>query len=71
VCNVSDFVLDRADLLHAFSRITGIAGRVPERFPERVSVMSTERICASGWSPRGRDALDASLAIMCGPWMRT
>jgi hypothetical protein len=70
VFNVSDLVLDRADLLAEFARITGLRGPVPPRAdPARVSAMATGRLRALGWSPRGRAGLVAALQEMSAPWM--
>ncbi len=64
--NVSDFVLDRADLLAAFSRLTGVTGRLPARSdPGAVSAMSTDRLQALGWTRRGSRGLEPALREMC------
>ena len=69
VYNVSDLVLDRADLLSAFVRLTGREGTIPERSdPARVSAMATDRLRDAGWEPRGADGLAAALETMCEPW---
>lgn len=66
VFNVSDIVLDRADLLAAFSEVTAVAGLLPERAdPRRVSVMTTRQLRALGWSPRGVNGFRAALTQMC------
>jgi nucleoside-diphosphate-sugar epimerase len=69
VFNVSDFALDRADLLAAFADLTGVEGRLPPRCdPGSVSAMSTARLRAAGWAPRGRAGLVPALREMCMPW---
>lgn len=72
VYNVSDIVLDRADLLTSFAALTGHGGPVPERADAaKLNIMTTDRLSAMGWRPRGPEGLAASLPEMCGPWMRS
>ncbi len=67
VLNVSDIVLDRADLLAEYARIAGVEGRVPGRAdPASVSAMATGRLRSLGWRPRGRGGFGAALQAMCG-----
>jgi nucleoside-diphosphate-sugar epimerase len=69
VYNVSDFVLDRADLLAAFSDLTGLRGRLPPwSDPDSVSAMSTARLRAAGWVPRGPAGLAPALEEMSATW---
>lgn len=67
VFNVSDIMLDRADLLATYSGVTGIIGRLPPRAdPAQVSAMTTGHLGALGWSPRGMSGLGPALTQMCG-----
>lgn len=67
--NVSDIVLDRADLLGALRDLTGVPGRLPARSdPAGVSEMSTARLRAMGWTPRGQAGLLLALERMCASW---
>lgn len=71
VWNVSDIMLDRAELLAEFAEITGVRGRLPPRADAAaVSAMATERLRAAGWSPRGREGLREALREMCREWKR-
>lgn len=63
--NLSDFVLDRHDLLAGWSEITGIAGPLPTRAdPATVSAMPTDRLRALGWRPGRRDCLPEVLRAL-------
>lgn len=65
ILNVSDFALDRRDLLQCYSRITGRTGRLPPKADaSRVSAMATDRLRALGWRPGGRAAFSARLEGM-------
>ncbi len=56
--DVSDFILDRRELLSAWAEVTGVAGPLPEAADSaRVSAMSAARLRALGWRPRGRPGL--------------
>lgn len=60
--NVSDILLDRRDLLSEWAAITGQAARLPERADHgAVNVMSTDRLRALGWRPRGWAGLRVAL----------
>lgn len=63
--NVSDIILDRRDLLTAYSAITGIKGRLPERgTATAVKEMDCRRLRSLGWTPRGPAGLRPSLERM-------
>lgn len=65
IFNLSDFVLDRRDLLEAWREVTGIAGSLPARAdPMTVSEMATDRLRRLGWTPRGRGGLPATLRAL-------
>lgn len=65
VFNVSDFVLDRRDLLAAWSAIAGIDGPLPDPADAtEVRAMTTDRLHALGWRPRGPAALRGVLRAM-------
>lgn len=56
--NVSDFALDRRALLAAFARCTGLSGPLPEAADRAgLRAMTTDRLRALGWQPRGPGAL--------------
>lgn len=56
--NVSDFALDRRALLAAFARCTGLTGPLPEAADTAgLRAMTTDRLRALGWRPRGPGAL--------------
>jgi len=56
--DISDFVLDRRDLLAAWADVSGVSGPLPEAADTaRVSAMSAARLRALGWRPRGRPGL--------------
>ncbi|WP_424927249.1 NAD-dependent epimerase/dehydratase family protein [Amaricoccus tamworthensis] len=60
--NVSDIILDRADLLSRFAALTGIAGKLPPRADaEALNVMLTEKLRALGWTPGGMSRFDQTL----------
>ena len=55
VFHLSDILLDRHDLLAAWSAMTGATGTLPGRADATaVNVMDCARLKALGWSPRGR-----------------
>ena len=63
--NVSDILLDRADLLTLWSRFGGIAGRVPARADATAfTPMATARLRGAGWRPGGRARLHETLAAI-------
>jgi UDP-glucose 4-epimerase len=65
VWNVSDIVLDRADLLTEYGRIAKLKGPIPPHADAAaVNVMNTERLRSLGWMPRGRAGLAEALRRM-------
>lgn len=65
VYNLSDFPLDRRDLLRRYARLAGVAGQLPPAAdPTSVSAMATDRLRALGWRPGGLRAFPARLAAM-------
>ncbi|MFV0410517.1 MAG: NAD-dependent epimerase/dehydratase family protein [Paracoccus sp. (in: a-proteobacteria)] len=67
ICNVSDLLLDRRDLLGAWRDLTQIPGPLPDAAdPARVDVMTTDRLKALGWRPGGRERLRRTLQEMAG-----
>jgi nucleoside-diphosphate-sugar epimerase len=63
--NVSDFALDRHDLLRSYAELTGTRGQLPPPADaSSVSEMSTTRLRALGWRPGGQSAFPARLAEM-------
>lgn len=63
VCNVSDILLDRNDLLARVRRRTGAALPLPDPFEGTPpGIMATERLRGLGWIPGGFARLDAFLA---------
>lgn len=62
--NVSDIVLDRADLLAEVARMTGCAHPLPTRDCTPVRAMPVDRLRALGWSPEGWARLRADLPGM-------
>ncbi len=65
IFNVSDFVLDRHDLLRSYAGITGVEGTLPRRADAAsVSRMSTRRLHDLGWRPGRQHALASNLAAM-------
>ncbi|MCK7612190.1 NAD-dependent epimerase/dehydratase family protein [Roseibium sediminicola] len=61
VFNVSDLLLDRRDLLAAYSEISGVTGKLPEEAVNMPGIMTTEKLRALGWTPEGMDRLRAFL----------
>lgn len=57
VFNVSDFLLDRRDLLRLLSEHTGRQSNLPERATTVPGVMDTSRLRQRGWQPGGLDRL--------------
>jgi len=54
IMNASDIVLDRHDLLNAYSAATGIAQPLPPRADSAgLNIMTCSRLRAIGWAPRG------------------
>ena len=67
VFNVSDFVLDRRDLLAAYSRISGVSGALPDASDHRlVSQMTVDRLKRIGWEPAHSHALHETLEALAG-----
>ncbi len=64
VCNVSDLVLDRHDLLTEVQRLTGCAHPPPPRSQDPLREMETARARAAGWAPGGMALLRALLPEM-------
>ncbi len=65
--NVSDFALDRRDLLCSYAELSGVKGTLPPLADAgSVSEMATDRLRALGWRPGGRPAFQARLAEMTG-----
>jgi nucleoside-diphosphate-sugar epimerase len=65
VFNVSDFVLDRHDLLAQYAKLTGIDVPLPARSDGgTVSVMTTDRLHRLGWRPRGPSRLRETLQAL-------
>ncbi len=62
--NCSDLVLDRRDLLLAWSEASGVRGVLPPRSEARPGVMNTSRLRGLGWAPRGRAGLGEALGAM-------
>lgn len=61
--NVSDLVLDRAELLKLYAEATGIAAPLPRPAEGLGSnVMDCAALQALGWQPRGKPGLEAFLA---------
>ncbi|QQA43154.1 NAD-dependent epimerase/dehydratase family protein [Pelagovum pacificum] len=62
ICNVSDVLLDRQDLLADWAGVTGQSGRLPERADASAfNEMTTDPLTALGWRPGGRDRLRDTL----------
>lgn len=59
--NCSDLLLDRRDLLAAWSRIAGVQGPLPARSTARPAVMDCTRLRELGWRPGGQAALETAL----------
>lgn len=67
IFNVSDFELDRRDLLAIYGEATGYDGRLPPPADATgLSIMATDRIRSLGWRPRGHAGLRPALAGMEG-----
>jgi UDP-glucose 4-epimerase len=64
VCNVSDLVLDRRELLAEVQRLTGCPHPLPPPSTEPVREMETARLRAEGWVPGGMEQLRALLPAM-------
>jgi len=64
VCNVSDMVLDRHDLLAEVQRLTGCAHPLPPPSTEPVREMETARLRAACWNPGGMALLRTLLPEM-------
>ena len=59
VFNVSDFLLDRRDLLALISDRAGTETNLPERAISIPGVMDTSRLRRLGWKPGGLERLKA------------
>ncbi|MEE4117911.1 MAG: NAD(P)-dependent oxidoreductase [Paracoccaceae bacterium] len=68
VYNVSDILLDRADLLALWSEMSGVAGRIPDCAPGAgaFNEMDCTRLRSAGWAPGGRALLRRTLADLAG-----
>ncbi|SNR72796.1 NAD-dependent epimerase/dehydratase family protein [Puniceibacterium sediminis] len=65
VFNVSDFALDRRDLLQTYAAVTGASGELPPcGDASLVSGMTTERLRTLGWCPGGQGTFPARLSKM-------
>jgi UDP-glucose 4-epimerase len=65
VFNISDFVLDRHDLLAQYAELTGIDSPLPARSDvQTVSVMTTNRLRRLGWKPCGPFRLRETLETL-------
>jgi nucleoside-diphosphate-sugar epimerase len=62
--NCSDFVLDRRDLLLAWSEVSGARGTLPPRSGAGPGVMDTSRLRALGWTPLGAAGLWEALGAL-------
>ncbi|WP_244618774.1 NAD(P)-dependent oxidoreductase [Rhizobium sp. 18065] len=71
VFNVSDLVVDRADLLRIVGQALALSHELPERAePGRIGIMATAKISALGWRPGGRALLEETLQrIAVHYWM--
>ncbi|CAH0341692.1 NAD(P)-dependent oxidoreductase [Rhizobium sp. CECT 9324] len=62
VFNVSDLVVDRADLLGIVGQALALSHELPERAaPGRTGIMATAKISALGWRPGGRALLEETV----------
>jgi nucleoside-diphosphate-sugar epimerase len=67
VFNVSDIVVDNADVLAVFQATTGASGALPSRAHASLrNVMSTRKLRALGWRPGGRDLFEATVRETIG-----
>ena len=65
VYNVSDIVLDRADLLAIFREVLGVDRALPERAAAAPGgVMDCRKLRALGWTPGGLTLLDQTIRAM-------
>ncbi|TDL81467.1 NAD(P)-dependent oxidoreductase [Palleronia sediminis] len=61
--NVSDLILDRADLLHRYAEISRMTGKLPPHAPfDPASEMDCSLLQGLGWRPKGSAGLDETLA---------
>ncbi len=65
--NVSDFILDRHDLLGQVAQLTGKPHLPPAPSADPVSVMRCDRLRALGWRPKGAKRLAQELPQFFGP----
>ncbi len=61
VYNVSDILLDRADLLALWAEVSGVEGIVPARADIAFNEMECSRLRAAGWRPGGWALLRSTL----------
>lgn len=65
VWNVSDIVLDRREMLRRYAVLTEVRTRLPDPGdPASVNEMTTDRLRALGWRPRGMEGLDGVLEAL-------
>lgn len=62
--NLSDFILDRRDLLAEVAKLTDCIHPLPDRSDAKIAVMTTDRIRALGWRPGGPAKLRTDLPAM-------
>lgn len=62
--NVSDFILDRHDLLRQVAQLTGTPHLPPAPSSDPVSVMRCDRLRALGWQPTGAERLAQELPAL-------
>ncbi len=63
--NVSDLVLDRAELLQMFSVARGMDGSLPAKSVSLPGVMDTAKLRRLGWRPGGMAKLNSFLEACC------
>lgn len=67
VFNVSDIVVDNADVLAIFQATTGASGALPAHADASLlNVMSSRKLRALGWRPGGRDLFEATVRETIG-----
>jgi len=65
--NVSDILVDHADLVALLNEASGLSRPLPVRADiSDLNVMATGRLEALGWRPGGRDLLRATIRSFCG-----
>lgn len=69
--NLSDFILDRRDLLQGWREVTGVTGPLPARADAAaLCPMDCTRMRALGWQPRGPAGLIPALRQIAGRMAR-